>query len=318
MSLTTQRKPDFFIVGQPKAGTSALYSMLRQHPGIFMPNVKEPMYMATDLRPRDRGRGHVFGSLEEYLALFGDAKPGQLAGEASTLYLLSKTAASSIAQLNRDARVVAIFREPASFLHSWFLQLRSTHGENARSLRKALGREPERAVGRKIPSRASMPAVLQYSEHLRYTDQLRRYHDELSRSQVLTLIYDDYKANNRDTIERILEFLGVEGEAPISPLVANTSVWMRAQPLDAFFHWLAVGRDPRARPFKLATKAMLPRASRRRLLSVLSSRILRGAPPEPDPELAAEIRSRFKPEVERFGDYIGRDLVSLWGYDRVA
>ena len=30
-----------------------------------------------------------------------------------------------------------------------------------------------------------------------------------------------------------------------------------------------------------------------------------------------ELRLRFKPEVEALSDYLGRDLVSLWGYDRL-
>jgi hypothetical protein len=31
----------------------------------------------------------------------------------------------------------------------------------------------------------------------------------------------------------------------------------------------------------------------------------------------AELRQRYKPEVERFSEYLGRDLVHVWGYDRV-
>ena len=37
----------------------------------------------------------------------------------------------------------------------------------------------------------------------------------------------------------------------------------------------------------------------------------------PDSELTAELRSRFKPEVVALGEHLGRDLVGLWGYDRV-
>jgi len=53
-----RRRPDFFVVGQPKSGTTALYEMLRQHPQIYMPDLKEPEFFAADLRrraPRDVG-----------------------------------------------------------------------------------------------------------------------------------------------------------------------------------------------------------------------------------------------------------------------
>ena len=48
------RYPDFFIAGHAKCGTTALYEMLRRHPAIFMPELKEPLYFATDLRRRFR------------------------------------------------------------------------------------------------------------------------------------------------------------------------------------------------------------------------------------------------------------------------
>jgi hypothetical protein len=34
------RRPDFFIVGAPKSGTTAMNDFLRQHPQIFMPRLK--------------------------------------------------------------------------------------------------------------------------------------------------------------------------------------------------------------------------------------------------------------------------------------
>ena len=42
-------KPNFFIVGAPKCGTTALYEYLRPHPNVFMPEIKEPHYFAKDL-----------------------------------------------------------------------------------------------------------------------------------------------------------------------------------------------------------------------------------------------------------------------------
>src|SRR5258705_1172785 len=42
--------PNFFIAGVPKAGTTALYHYLRQHPQIYMSPHKEPTYFgAADL-----------------------------------------------------------------------------------------------------------------------------------------------------------------------------------------------------------------------------------------------------------------------------
>src|SRR5271169_6567435 len=89
------RIPDFFIVGHHKSGTSALYEMLRRHPQIFMPDLKEPRFMASDMRSRFRyEKEHIHPeTLEEYLSLFTPAAAEQRVGEASATYLWSSTAA---------------------------------------------------------------------------------------------------------------------------------------------------------------------------------------------------------------------------------
>src|ERR1035438_4009729 len=90
------RVPDFFIVGHPKSGTTALYQMLRSHPQIFMPDLKEPRFFASDLRAQMQPTaasgtsGFVLPQTwAEYLALFASALPDQRVGEASPSYLRS-------------------------------------------------------------------------------------------------------------------------------------------------------------------------------------------------------------------------------------
>src|SRR5256885_14863107 len=130
------RVPDFFIVGHAKSGTTALYEMLRQHPQIYMPDHKEPWFFArSNPHPQTEGErsiaftGRRMETLEDYLALFAAAKADQLLGEASTSYLWSTTAAKAIADVQPTARIIAILREPASFLRSLHLQLLTNRHE---------------------------------------------------------------------------------------------------------------------------------------------------------------------------------------------
>jgi len=48
------KEPNFFIIGAPKCGTTALYEYLRRHRRVFLPESKEPNYFATDF-PAARG-----------------------------------------------------------------------------------------------------------------------------------------------------------------------------------------------------------------------------------------------------------------------
>ncbi len=318
-SAAGRRVPDFFIVGHAKSGTTALYEMLRRHPQIYMPEGKEPWFFARDMRPRFQPplAGPAPETLEQYLELFEEAKPEQRVGEASSSYLWSQTAAREIAEVQPGARIIAILREPASFLRSLHLQLVQTHVEAKRDLRKAISLEAVRREGRHIPRRSHRPQLLQYSEHVRYVEQLRRYHALFEPEQVLVLIYDDFRSDNEGTVRRVLRFLDVDESHPIEVLDANPTIGMRSQQLDELVHSVSVGRGPVSQATKAAVKTLTPQRLRRELLRLAQRRVVHTQPPPPDERFMLELRHRFEPMVGELSEYLDRDLVSLWGYDRL-
>jgi hypothetical protein len=313
--------PDFFIVGHPKCGTTALFQMLRRHPQLHIP-VKEPWYFVAERSdPRDErdenGSRDERGArtLEQYLALFAGAAPGQLVGEATPSYLRSPAAASRIAALQPDARIIALFREPASFLHSFHMQSLQAHIETETDFAKALALEQARRRGEAIPPGAARPEDLFYSEHVRYVEQLRRYHAVFAPEQVLVLIYEDFRRDNEATVRQVLRFLEVDERAPLAPVQANPSVRLRSPRADALLQSLSHGQGSAARVVKPLVRALAPASTRRRVLGALQRRLVYGRPVTPDERLMRRLRERFRPEVVALSDYLGRDLVSLWGYD---
>jgi sulfotransferase family protein len=318
-SASQTRLPDFFIVGHPKSGTTALYEMLRAHPQIFMPDVKEPWFFASELHvrtpPRPQGTPTT---IEEYLRFFEGAEPGQRVGEASPHYLWSHTAAEAIAEVKPDARIIAILREPASFLHSLHLQFVQVYYETETDFARAISLEQDRREGRHVPRYTYWPQMLLYSEHVRYVEQLRRYHAVFPADQVLVLIYDDFRRENEATVRRVRRFLGVEDASPIDVLEANPTVQARSQLLNELVHAVGVGRGPISHAVKRTIKALTPAGPRRSALYALQRRVVFGQPQPPDPELMEELRRRFKAEVAALSEYLDRDLVSLWGYDLLS
>jgi len=316
---TGLRVPDFFIVGHPKCGTTALYEMLRRHPQIFMPDIKEPWYFASELQvrapPRPQG---IPKSLEEYLELFVGAQSAQRIGEASPHYLWSHTAAEAIAEVKPDARIIAILREPASFLHSLHLQFVQVYYETQADFGKAISLEQDRREGRHVPRYGYWPQMLLYSEHVRYVEQLERFHAAFAPEQVLVLIYDDFRRENEETVRRVLRFLDVEDTAPIEAVEANPTVRARSQFLNELVHAVGVGRGPISHALKETIKAVTPSGARRTALYSLQRRLVFGEPRPPDETLMLELRRRFKPEVLALSEYLGRDLVKLWGYDALS
>jgi len=301
------RVPDFFIVGHEKCGTSALYEMLRSHPQIYMPNDKEPRFFAPESR-----LGNSPKTLEAYLQLFAAASPEQRAGEASPQYLRSPSAARLIADVQPDARIIAIFREPAVFLRSFHLQCVASHLETQRDLRKALELEPQRRAGKRIPRRCFSPAALAYSDHVRYVDQLRSFHAVFPPEHVLVLIYEDFRRDNEATVRSVLRFLDVDDSAPIETVETKPLNAVRSLRMHQLRRSVRIGRR------KLAAGPLGgPAYSLTHRLSASFRRIAYAPPQAPDERLMLELRRRFKGEVAAFGDYLGRDLLAAWGYDDI-
>ena len=230
--------------------------------------------------------------------MFAAATPDQRIGEASSAYLLSQTAAARIADVRPDARIIAILREPASFLRSLHLQLLRTHVESKQDFGKAIALEPARSEGRKIPRRLHRPQLLLYSNHVRYVEQLRRYHAAFGPEQVLVLIYDDFRADNEGTVRTVRRFLGVEQDAPVQAIDANTtSTRMRSQPLDELLNIVSVGRGPVSRALKASLKTVMPSELRSRAIRATQRHLVNATPRPPDEGLMLELRRRYKGEV---------------------
>ena len=303
------RAPDFFIVGHAKSGTSAMYQMLRSHPQLHMPR-KEPSFFVPELLSSSR----YANGIADYLCLFEQATPQQLIGESTTWYLWSQTAARRIAEVQPQARIIAILREPASYLRSLHLQFIRSDVETEPDLRKALDLEQARSEGRQIPRNSTRPQLLMYSQHVRYVEQLRRYHEVFPPEQILVLIYEDFRADNLSTVRQVLRFLDIEDSSPVQVLEANPAAGVRAPRVNAFVRSLYLGSGAPARALKYTIKALTSQHLRHRSLAALR-RAQSEEPPAADAELMSELRLRFTHEVASLSDYLGRDLLGFWKYD---
>ena len=307
---TPEAGPNFFIIGAPKCGTTALSEYLRTHPQIFMTEPKEPNFFNRDLDYYNLGDPD---SLDGYLQLYADAREKEtIRGEASVWYLLSKAAAKRIHTYAPEARLVAMVRDPVEVAHSLHAQLLYTHDEDEPDFETAWQRQAERAAGRMIPKTCRQPAFLQYGEVASVTSQLERFLEVFSREQLKIIVFDDFKSDTRSVYRSVLAHLGAEddGRTDFSP-VNESKVHRRA--------WLArlTQRPPRIlfAPWMSAKRAL--GLSDARLLARLRAANVEQRRREPiRPEFEADLRRYFADEVERLGQLLKRDL-SSWTRDRV-
>lgn len=206
VTAASSSKPNLFIVGAPKCGTTAWATYLATHPGIFFSEVKEPHFFATDFPPEGR-----IVDREEYLALFADRGDARVVGEASPTYLYSEVAAKEIRQFNPDAKIIILVRPQEDYLPSRHNQLLAMGLENLKDFRSAWEmsgcRDPTN-----MPGFCKLSRILDYSQAGSFAPQVMRYLAEFPPKQVRVFHFDDWIRNPRAAYLEIMRFLDLEDD----------------------------------------------------------------------------------------------------------
>jgi hypothetical protein len=198
-------KPNFFVIGAPKSGTTSLTKYLQSHPNIYMSDPKEPNYFATDMEGQRAVRNE-----SRYMELFNQATEKHLAiGEASVWYLYSKEAAENIKLFNKEAKLIAMLRNPLDMVYSLHSQQVFTLNEDERDFSRAWFLEEQRKKGKRIPKSCRAVQNLYYSEVARYGEQLERVYKYFQKEKVFLIFYEDFKADTRKVYQDLLRFLGL-------------------------------------------------------------------------------------------------------------
>ncbi len=205
--------PDFFVVGVPKGGTTALHALLAQHPRLYLSPVKEPKFYLCGERPPSRstqrgpGDAHSAGEWvwrrRRYEALFAGAPLGALRGESTPFYLYDRAAHARMAADVPAARIVAVLRDPVDRAYSNWNHLRADGLEPIPDFLDALAAEDSRVARGWAP-------FWHYRRLGRYAEQLRSLYQHFPGEQVLLLRYRELVDDPVSTVTRVDRFLGVE------------------------------------------------------------------------------------------------------------
>jgi Sulfotransferase domain len=286
------RKPDFFIVGAPKCGTTSIFDYLAQHPEVFLPR-KEVHFFGSDLNSTNRNLNEA-----EYLRLFGSVKSELRVGEASVWYFYSELAPQEIKTLSPDARIIISLRNPVDMIYSLHSQLVYSMADEIENFESAL--RAEQRDGRTLRPLGG-PRLFTYSEAGKYCKHVKRYLDTFGRENVHIVIFDDLKENPQRVYGEICEFLGVSSNFEPKFRVANPNKKNRSRVLQR----VLVDPPPIVRTLGRATS----QASRFRLADTLRRMNTRYVARPPITEsLRRELNSYFAAEVAELSDLLGRDL----------
>lgn len=192
----TTKKPDFFIVGAPKCGTTSLVTSLNNHPQIWSPTremnpfdfdwlYRRPDWTTESTRESLR--------LKWYSKLFTQVPQSMAAGDYSSgRYFYSTRAADSIAQTFPDAKILIMLRDPVDRVFSAYWQgVRSGQ------------------INAKLPLSEQVLGEAGILEQSIYSERVARYMDALGAGQVKVILFEDFITHQPNTLQAVWDFLGV-------------------------------------------------------------------------------------------------------------
>lgn len=197
-------RPNLFIVGAPRSGTSALYLALKQHPHVSLSVLKEPHFLADDLPAQP----HTITDWQDYQSLFQGSDTA-IRGEGSVWYLSSQNAPQQIYNLNPEAKIIVLLRRPweqIQSLHSLYLR---TENEDVCDLEQAIDLVQQRNNGKQLPKNHYFSHGLDYLANTHYAQMLSRYYQYFNRDQIHIILFDEYKQDNPKTMAQVCEFLQI-------------------------------------------------------------------------------------------------------------
>ncbi len=292
---------DFLVIGAARSGTTALTSFLGEHPDVFVATPKEPHFLAfpggaprfvgvgdDDLINRDAVRDE-----QAWRDLFRD-RPERRLGEGSVTTLAYPAAAiPAIGEYCAPGcRLVVMVRDPVDRAFSGWQYLRS-RGYDAGTFEECLAAEEDR-------TRAGWSHMWQLARLSRYAEQLAPFVAAFGDS-LLVVVQEEFAADPRRQLRRVLEFLDVDPDVDIDPSRrVNAAGLPRSRVVTSALNGLR-----RSRSLRRVVTTVVPQRQRERIRSANLDRTT------VDPATRAALAAALADDVVDLEGLLGRRL-TLW------
>jgi hypothetical protein len=290
-------KPNFFVVGAAKAGTTSVYSWLKQHPEIFVPQVKEPSFFV---------HGYGYSNWEEYLKLFENGREKKAIGDTSASYLAAPEAPEWIHETLGTVKIIMVLRNPthrAFSLHSWMVM---EGYEKFSSFEKALEEEETRFFDQHFywHNPEYFWDYIYFRSGL-YFAQVKRYPDVFGSKNVKIFLFEEIVNSPLQVFHEICDFLEISTTFTPNFTYENPSVLPRFATLQNLIRTnfdVAAGKLRHSRLHQ-------PVRSLEKQLIEWNKKI--GCKPNMLPQTEKKLRQMYQEDVKSLSSLIGREL-SNW------
>ncbi|XMB66884.1 sulfotransferase [Mycoplasmatota bacterium zrk1] len=285
--------PKLFCLGAAKSGTTTLADILKEHPEIYIPDIKETHFFDYYF---DKG-------LEWYINRFYTQRKKEIwAADFTPAYLFMEDIPEKISQtIGKDAKFLVILRNPAKRAYSHFL-MSTRKGHETLSFSKALQKEGER-IQRDYLSKMRFS----YISRGYYYDQISRYFKLFDRSNFHVVIFEEFINNPEEETKKVLRFLGVDENFSLDYNVkSNQKYSIRSRVLQRV---ISIATDFFSR---IHFKPRFLVKTRTTLININKGITNKE---EVEPDFIQINQVYFKEDIEKLSELLGKDLLTIWPRD---
>lgn len=193
---------DFLLIGGTKAGTESIYEYFLRHPEVSTGGAKEKHYFSRGVFGQHyTGFAKEIASIDEYRRHLSHAAKKSKTGDFDPLTLHGPSAVSLIAQLNPEAKIAAILRNPIERAHSYFWM----------NVREGFEDRPL-AVAIKSDHALYAAGSQEYCPLIRlgfYAAQIENFQQVFGADRMRIWLYEDYETDAGRVLHEMCEFIGV-------------------------------------------------------------------------------------------------------------
>ena len=205
-------KPNLFLIGSPKCGTTALAMNLAQHKDIYLPKQKEPRYFDRTIF-YDYEEEYFTKTLDEYLAFYQDVDDSKYMMDASVFNMYKQESIEGILALSPDAKFIIILRDPIESSISMHRQRLTYIDTKMRELsddfNECWNLLEKRKRDQGYPKGCRNKFLFRYDLLYSYENYLPYLRERLG-NKLFIGFYEDYKEKPEDFFEKLFVFLGIE------------------------------------------------------------------------------------------------------------
>lgn len=279
------RKPDFVGVGAMRSGSTSLWSALKDHPSVFLPETKELHFFDDD--------ENFAQGTEHYFSEFAPAREDQLTGEITPSYMFQDRWRRRLHDAVPDAKILVILRDPVKRAWSHW-QFSVLYGLETVGFAEAIEQEEARM-------HQSYRSLIRYSYVSRglYADQVNGLFELFGRDQVLVQFVEDLQADRTVSLAELQAFLGLQ--APFADAQDKVSNKTTRFPRSIVTH-------QRAKKLRNQSGDGIAARLQRRLGASLQSINMANETPVLDPAIAQRLRARFEASDLALEALLGRSV----------